>query len=112
MTTEAAHKSVTAANTSARTVSWPSLIVENAYAMYFPMHTFCAPMAPPINGLPICSIHSGKVTYSRASAHSMNASQLATIYKHDVDLSISCGGVRFEASSGVTEMANMHPNII
>lgn len=49
---DAKHKIMAAQKLSGRIVRHPSCIVETPYAIYLPMHTFCAPSAPPINGYP------------------------------------------------------------
>lgn len=80
--------------------------------MYFPMQTFCAPRAPPINGHPNLCSWGDSVSSPRATAIPMKTIQLSMIYAYEMGLSSSCGTGISASYSGVTDMASRHPTIV
>jgi len=64
-----------------------------------------------MNGNPIRSIQPGNLKWVSAKEADKKQIQFRMMYAEDCGLSISCGGVWFELSSGVTDMAIIHPTM-
>lgn len=64
-----------------------------------------------MKGNPIRSTQSDNLKWVSANEAHRKQTQLRMMYAHDCGLSMSCGGVWLELSSGVTDIAIMHPMI-